>query len=266
MQEHTWKLTPVHYQTNEYEKYALEILQRHFRAVPFEKHPEAMTYRYLEDAIEEILGPRFAKKRVSTGKSLQIKEYLTDRIKGKYGRWVNIYNFKMKSLADIKFGTNCSMIFKTPEGNLYSLEKNGLHKNLFFTSHSIERFEERADRQVCVPIEAFIKKKNQTDPTAAEIILACLYNCGSWYARENKDWFFNVRAGVFVMEDYGDLFVVKTFLSNDMVFTKNLQWYAPGLTDEMRKNPQKHFQSLKELLSYNPIKTLQMSNVRIVHE
>lgn len=239
---------------NQFEQRALEKLRKHFRAAPCEKHPDAMIRFIFDEACDEILGPDFAKERVSDRKAQRINRRMREMLQSRYGPWVNVIHFRKKKRGGLmEFDTNFSRAYRTPAGVLYGMRADGFCKDLFFTSHSFERFVERVLQTFYEDAAEDIGKAYNTIATGADVAWSLVHPENIEYAREGQFWYLNLQVGVFVLEDFEDVFVVKTFLEYDML-NRDLEWFMPLLSPEQAESPGDHFNTLRDLMLHQPVK------------
>lgn len=234
--------------SKEEEKKYLEALNKHFKAVTCEKHPDAMLNIIFTDAYEKILGRNFRKQRISKKKEKKLKNEIISRLRHKYGRWINLTNFKIKNPAEIYFQTNFNRVYKVEDmGILYGSPSELICDGIFYTSHCLERFEERANPEFYDPITEEMKKIYKTEPTSADIMIGLIMSSNMEYGRWKDFCYLNVRVGALVLENLTDVFIAKTFLTPDMLHPE-MTWYQPLIA------PDEHFSSFKELMEIDFIK------------
>lgn len=246
---HKWQICRPDCDKEEEQNY-LELLQKHFPDVStFEKHPDAMLNLIFTEVYEKILGPNYSKKRVSKRKEKIIKNKLIERMRNKYGRWINILSFEFKTPAYARYDTNFNRAYRIKNmGILYGSPSQHLCGNIFLTSHSLERFEERLDPQCYAPITNELINLYKTEPTSADVLVALILTSNMEYALKDNFCYLNIRVGVLVLENLGDIFIAKTFLTDEMI-ADNLQWYLP-----LRKNKNIRLSSFVEFLELEKIK------------
>jgi hypothetical protein len=234
----------------EEEQNYLELLQKHFPGVStFEKHPDAMLNIIFTETYEKVLGPNYSKTRIGKRKEKQIKKILLERMRNKYGRWINILCFEFKNPGHARYDTNFNRVYRIKNvGILYGSPSNYLCGNIFLTSHCLERFEERTSPCYYSPITNQLTELYKTEPTSADIIVALILNSNMEYALKDEFCYLNIRIGVLVIENLGDVFIAKTFLTDDMI-ANNLQWYLPLIEDS-----KKDINSFIEFLELETIK------------
>ncbi len=214
----------------ENEQVYLSLLNSHFKTVNYEKHTDAMMNVIFTDARLKVLGKNFQKQRISRRKATKIKEEISNRLKRKYGKWVSLSAFKIKNVDTIAFQTNLDKVFKVPGyGALYGAYYKTACGNIFFTSHSLERFEERTEKNVHKALTSIFTHKNNLEVTSIDILCGLIFTCAFVYGRIDKYIHLALPTGILVLEDLGDVFVAKTFLSSDMI--KEISWYRVDVED-----------------------------------
>ena len=239
----------------EEQKY-LDTLNKHFDAVTCEKHPNAMFTLIFNEAYDKILGKNFRKERISKRKQIKLREEVVTRLRRKYGRWINLTNFKAKNPYDISFLTNFNRVYRIKNiGILYGSPSEMVCEGIFYTSHCLERFEERADPELYKNVTEALTRIYKTKPTSADIMMGLIltsnYEYGKWKSIEYEDnklfYYLNVSVGALALEDLGDLFIAKTFLTPDMLHPE-MKWLQPLFNEE------DEISSFKELLNLDTIK------------
>lgn len=226
----------------EEEKY-LKILNKHFKTMTCEKHPNAMLNIIFTDAYDKILGKNFKKQRISKKKGKKLRNEILRRLRTKYGRWINLTNFKAKDPGSITFQTNFNRVYRVEDqGILYGSPSEMVCDGIFYTSHCLERFEERADSQLYEPVTNEMKGIYGTEPTSADIMIGLVMSSNYEYGRWREFCYLNVRVGALVLEDLGDVFIAKTFLTPDMLHSE-MKWYQPII------DPEEHINSFQELIN-----------------
>lgn len=241
------------------EKKYLDILKKHFDAVTCEKHPDAMLNIIFTDAYNKVLGKDYRKERISKRKQKKLREEIINRLRRKYGRWINLTNFKAKNPYKISFQTNFNRVYRIKNvGILYGSPSEIVCEGIFYTSHCLERFEERAKPELYENVTNTLKHLYKTEPTSADILMGLIltsdYEYGKWkstvYGTEKKFYYLNVSVGALALEDLGDVFIAKTFLTPDMLHPK-MKWLKPLLNED---EDEEKITSFKELINLGTIK------------
>lgn len=219
----------------EQEQVYLALLNEHFKTISLEKYNDAMMNLIFSEACDKVLGKNFTKKRISKRKEKKIKEYVAERIRKKYGKWVNLINFKLKNPFHIQFQTNLDRVFTvTGHGKLFGASYHTACGNIFYTEHSLERFEERVDNNMYNFIMGRIKETAGSYPTTVDVLSMMIMGSPFEYGKIENHYHLNIMSGIVVMEDFGDVFIAKTFLAPNMV--KSVQWYRPDIDIDMMKS------------------------------
>lgn len=236
------------------QKESLEILNKHFSAKPYEKYSQAMLNHYAMEAYHEVLGKNHSKKRVSERKEREIRNCFIAKLQERYGKWVNVKNFRIKGRGSISYNSNFSIVFTTPEGKLYRAASRGVSRDVFFTTHCLERSEERIDPSLIAPYTKWLEKKIRSKPTTFDILSGLIFVERDFeHAIVDKSWYLNLKVGVLVMENHEHIFVAKTILAPHME-VEEAPWFRPQLTPEMQQDPNPFTWSIKAILRHNPIR------------
>jgi len=250
----------------ENEQVYLSLLNNHFKTITYEKHIDAMINIIFTEVKDKVLGKKFDKKRISRKKGIKIRKGVSDKLKHKYGKWVSLSRFKIKDRSTIAFQTNLDKVFRVPGyGTLYGAYYRSACGNIFFTSHALERFEQRTDADTSKALASLFKDQLDTEATSVDLLCGLIFTCAFVYGKIGKFIHLALPTGVLVLEDLGDVFIAKTFLGPDMI--KIIDWYQPVLVDKSLKHiheidsfatlmnagaervePPVFFQNVKELL------------------
>jgi hypothetical protein len=201
-----------------------DVLKKELNAVPLDRHPMA--------TLDELLRQARIREGRTVGRIRQreadrIVEWVNVELKKRYGKYVGINRYKIKDNT-LYFSPNIEGVFRTPGGYIYKTMMESF-KRVFFTSHSITRFEERVQPTL---IE-FLRKKLSLGMTATALdMLSFVFfdavENGVEYAYEigpDKCLYINARIGILVFNRFKDIFVAKTFLTPDMI-DNNLKWFS----------------------------------------
>lgn len=220
----------------------LAVLSKYIKVKPYEKHIRAMMNVYFERASDRVLGKNFSKERISQRKQVKIYQDVLRQLRGTYGKWVNLMGFKVCSDMTIKFHTNISLAFKTDFGPLYGAHSCALARDVYFTAHAFERFEERADPEAYEiarkPVEDYIKAK----PTAADVLMASTDMTPGEFSKDGDDYYLNVGSGILVLSAFPEFYIAKTFLTPDMHCGAK-EWRTPLVEGRMWSN----FMTLRDM-------------------
>jgi hypothetical protein len=120
-------------------------------------------------------------------------------------------------------------VFRTSGGHIYKILNSD---NVFFTSHSITRFEERITSKILETIKYVHKKRLGTIATSLDLLNYIFMDAienGAEYAigiGPDKCVYLNVKIGIIVFNRFNNVFVAKTFLTPEMVPIKELKWLS----------------------------------------
>jgi hypothetical protein len=168
--------------------------------------------------MESVLGKNFRKIRVSEHKKKKIKKLIFQKLKSKYGKYVYLHNFRIKNPQQCNFKTNLDTIFTVPGyGFLYGCYYHKACGNIFLTQHCLERFEERVDKNSLIGLTEVLRQAHEVDhPTDVDLISALIISCNFEYSRYESYLHLNIGVGILVLEDLGEVYIAKTFLSPSM--------------------------------------------------
>jgi hypothetical protein len=204
-------------------------------------------------AYEEVLGTHYVKKRVSERKEHEIRDLFIQKLQSRYGKWINVKMFRIRGQGSMSYNSNFCLVFKTQNGKLYQAASRGICRDIYFTSHCLERFEERIDPNLIAPYTEWLAGKIKSKPTTYDILTGLIFVERDFeYAKLNENWYLNLKVGVLVMENFDHIFVAKTFLSPQMAI-EELPWYSPQLPPAMKIDPNPVTWSIKAILNINPV-------------
>jgi hypothetical protein len=230
----------------------IETLSKFVKIRPKEKYPESVGKHIVFSSIDEVLGKDYAKQRISERKIKKIYDLILTRMKARYGSWVNILDFRIRGPFNrITFSTNFEKIYNTEMGSLFGTANSSpIWRNVLFTTHCLERFEQRTLGRPLTHLKDNFKKVCKAEPTSADLLLYLIFLSDFKYGPvKPEEYYLNVRAGACIMESFDDVTVVKTFVTPNMV--KNVTWFQPDLTQEEETCPSKHFESLRQILHHH---------------
>lgn len=229
----------------------LELLNKHFKTEGFEKHPRAMMDLLFQRGKDAVLGKNFNKKRISQRKQAKLYEHILTKLQNCYGRWVNLSDFKVKD-DRIRFRCNLAYAYKNVLGVIYAPTNVSTAKDILYTSHCFERFEERADERMLSSMYFYLEKSKNTRVNAADVLFIMVNMCNFEYAVKDRFCFLNTQLGVLVLEDYDDLFIAKTFLSPEMA-DLTLQWYKPKIDPKDIATTWLTYKTLREIMTIEKV-------------
>jgi hypothetical protein len=249
----------------------LSLLNGHFKTYPFEKHPKAMLTILFQRGCDRILGKNFAKQRISKAKEKKLYQFINERLKACYGRWVMVDRFNIKNPYFVRFTCNLTVAFKNEWGNLYTSSSHRSLEDVFFTAHCFERVEERLPtdvfQQVSGAVIRCMKFYPLAVPTSADITFLFTEVSNREHARYNGFIYLNIRVGVLVLQDFGNLYVAKTFLSYEMAETLNLRWVSPLFDDpEKAQYPYSFYRTMREVLDLDTAAILEPTSSLVTED
>lgn len=225
----------------------LELLNKHFKTEGFEKHPKAMMTLLFQRAQDTILGKNFNKKRISQRKQKKLYNYILTYLQNCYGKWINISDFKVKNLDRIRFSCNLAYAYKNVLGVIYA--PTGISaRDILYTGHCLDRFEERANRDMLNSMIFYMDQIRHEKVNAADVLFILVDMSNFEYAFKDRFVFLSTHVGVLVLEDYDDLYIAKTFLSPEMA-DLTLQWYKPKLKPEEFYTLWSNYKLLREIIA-----------------
>lgn len=203
------------------------ILKAYFGDVKLvDKYPLATITFFINESLDEVLKNDQSTK-ISKRKIERVRQKVLDRLKGRYGKWINLLCFEQCRNDKIEFVTNFTSTYKTEKGIIYGHSPNSKLRQLFFTSHSLKRFDERIDEKRYHFFYNYFKRKVGVFPTSLDI-LSKLIICANQFGVERDFRYINVFLGALVVEAFRNIFIVKTFLTPDMLNSK-INWFELDL-------------------------------------
>lgn len=200
----------------------LKLLNENFKAVCLDKHINVTMKFLVREATEKVLGKDFKKAKVGVKKQLRIQEIALQQLRARYG---NLINIKIINLKRWHWATNLNYVFKTDKGRLYG---TFLYDDFFITSHCLDRWEERMNKDHYKYFKQFFKKRFYTDPTNLDTLMFTIeltHQVGIKMSEPNFRYL-NINQGCIVLEILGGICIAKTFLSTEMVQEDRfIQWY-----------------------------------------
>jgi len=186
----------------------LKTLNENFRATSLEQYNEAMMSVALKEGLEKY---GHGKERLSLHQYARVQKHMIHRLRLRYGPYINVFRKKDR------FGCNLKDCYKTDMGRLYN--SMGI-RNLFVTTHAIERFEERTvafdDTPFIIKTRMDYQKSSGTNPTAWDLMEDQL-NHAYQYTRTGNNMHVNLGVGVLAVDMLPNMVCIgKTFLTPDM--------------------------------------------------
>ena len=238
----------------EFEKRTLEMLNRHFRATPFEQYNDSVMSFLLTEARKKAMG---AHQNAKVGKKAESRIYdnFLEGLRSRYGRHINVSLFRFKKNGFYEYVCNLGLAYKTDQGMLFGVPMDKkVGSDVFYTAHAFDRFEERANPEYVRIVRKALQQGDRVVPTAADIIMFSLGSYDFQYAKEQGGPYYHLDIGLgsLLLEDFGEFYVAKTFLSPPMIEPK-LKWMIPLRTEEQRMNPLTSFETLREVFDLDSI-------------
>jgi hypothetical protein len=196
---------------------ALQALNKHFKTVSIEKHPNAMIKLLMDKSTEKIF-KNYHSHKISKRMEAKFRDSLIQDLRKFYGEWVNVYDLNIKKG---KFHSNFEAVYKTEFGRLYGNAPGSIQDHVFYTSHCFEQYKDRGNCYKTFPLLLLAYKRiRNTTPTPADILRFTTLNADQ-FCWTDKFIYVNVRNGVLVFEKLsGGILIAKTFLLPDMDFPK----------------------------------------------
>ncbi len=211
-----------------------EILKAYFEFIkPIEKYYNVSLSYIFEETMIEVYGKKNPEK-YSRKKLEKIKEKIQNKLRIRYGKYITLSQLIWhRRSGNFRFVTNFNCTYKTRKGYLYGHYKTGRLRQLFYTSHCLQRFEERINKEQYAKFKKVYKKVNGVYPIANDIIdflICCSYQYG--IAKDYR--YLNIYFGTLVVEVLKDVYIVKTFLLPEMHDERKVDWYKiiPNKYDE----------------------------------
>lgn len=192
----------------EFKKGCLKILNESFRTASLEEYDQAMLGVVLKEGLQKY---GRGKERISLHQYARIQRHMVHRLQLRYGPYINVFRRKDR------FNCNLQDCYKTDMGRLYN--SRGI-KNLFVTTHAIERFEERTeifkDSTFMVRTRLEYQRMFGTQPTAWDLMEDRLHKVYQ-YAKFDDSLYLNLSVGVLAVDRLPNMVCVgKTFLTPEM--------------------------------------------------
>jgi hypothetical protein len=201
-----------------------DILKAHFDSdiKEVERYTAANLSVLISQAYNEVCGKDFF-KRPSKKQTRRIRETILKRIRLRYGKYFDLTDFIYRNRRDsFRFNTNLSYSYRHKKGILYGHAPDTFLRPLFYTTHSLERFEERVDPKLYGSLTWVYKKLWGCDPTPASILDILIKSSFSW-GNDKICQYLNVIFGSLVIERYKNVLVCKTFLTPNML-REDVNW------------------------------------------
>lgn len=201
-----------------------EILKAYFDSniKEVEKYAAANISILISQAFNDVCGNKNF-KRPSKKQTKKIKEIILKRIRFRYGKYFDITEFTYRNRRDsFRFNTNLHYSYRHTKGVLYGHAPDTFLRPLFYTTHALERFEERVDPELYKDITYAYKRVWGSTPTPATILDILIRSSINW-GQDKNCMYMNVIFGSLVIEQYKHVLVCKTYLTPEM-HHENVDW------------------------------------------
>jgi hypothetical protein len=203
----------------EYLEAIKSLLNANFKATEVERYPLATLEFWISEYIDKFHDDR--KKRISLKTQKKVHSAVVKKLRKMYGPWVTV---RIRNPKKWGWDTNLGQVYKTENGRIYGTP---LYDDLFITSHAIERWEERSSLDHWRHFDRAHMQKYHIAPSGLDRILF-LFETAIQIGISNQVplyRYLSVNGGVFVIEIFEGIMVVKTFLKYDMSIPPMI-WYG----------------------------------------
>jgi hypothetical protein len=212
-----------------------------------EKYAAANISVLISQAFTAVCG-KDTHKGPSKKQTKKIKDRILKKIRFRYGKFFDITEFSYKNRRDsFRFNTNLHYSYKHKMGILYGHAPDTFLRPLFYTTHSLERFQERVDPELYKMISLAYRKLWGSEPTPAAILDVLIRSSHSW-GYDKRCQYMNVIFGSLVIEKFRHVLVCKTFLTPDML-KDGVEWKRLEAID-IAGEKQFHMNKLTDLFEH----------------
>lgn len=216
-----------------------EVLKRHFKIKKLDKYSRAVMRLVIEKHFAKEMKGK--KNKVSRRMIFRINKGIINELQQRYDKHVFFSGFDYKKVknrnSDLgNVSDSVDFIYKTKHGRIYF---GGGHsfQRVYFTSHSLNRFEERLETEEQQLLNMYIKKY---DLTVFQFLISCFSNVKSYYVRNDTLFLCcivkNIEAElILVMKKLDDIFLLKTVLTSNMWKERNSILYNKLVKLEQKK-------------------------------
>jgi len=201
-----------------------DILKAHFDSdiKKIEKYLPANLSRLITDTFAEVCGKGYT-KRPSKKQIKKIKNGVVQKIRLRYGKFFDLNDFEYHNRKDsFRLITNLNYSYRHKKGLLYGHPPDTYLRPLFYTTHSLERFQERVDQKHYKPLAEAYKRVWGSDPTPASI-LDILVGSSLIWGHNRESQFLYPLFGSLLIDNYKGVLVCKTFLLKHML-SEDISW------------------------------------------
>lgn len=201
------------------------ILKAYFEDVEqVDKYPTAAITGIVKQSVDKVM-KHDNRERISKKKLQRIRDLILFKLRHRYGKWINLLNFKLKRNSTFEFETNFSTTYRTKKGLLYGHAPESSLRQMFFTAHSLQRFDERVKLTRYDDFRKKFKRQIGAYPTAADILYGLVLSSSQFgNDPEPNHRLINIHFGSLVVETFRNIFIVKTFITPDMV-KRDVEWF-----------------------------------------
>lgn len=165
-----------------------------------------------DGAFKTITG-KSNRQRISMRDRKRIQDEITRQLKIRYGKHISVMDID----KHFNFKTNFEYIYKTERGRLYGHPPDSYLGHLFYTTHALDRFEERIPPKNYKDFTKVWTKLRGTPPSAADI-LSFHVSVTEIYGRYEDSLYLYIPFGALVIDElHPSVHVVKTFLAKEML-------------------------------------------------
>jgi len=211
-----------------------EMLKAYFEFInPVEKYFNISLSYIFEETLVEIYGKKNVEK-FSKKKLEKIKTKIQNKLRTRYGKYITLSQLIWhRRSGNFRFVTNFNSTYKTKKGILYGHYKTGRLRQIFYTSHCLQRFDERINKEQYAKFSKIYKRLNGVYPIANDLIDFLIY-CAYQYGIAKDYRYLNIYFGTLVVQTFRNIYIVKTFLLPEMHDERKVDWYklAPNKFDE----------------------------------
>ena len=131
---------------DEVQKEMRSVLSKELGANLLEKGPNVMLDELIHQSVIEEYGQDLEyNQKVGKRAFLRIVENTNNKLRARYGSYAALSSVKLHG-ERILVSCNLHNIYKTKNGWIYGVPKTN-YRNIFFSTHSIDRFKERTDHE-----------------------------------------------------------------------------------------------------------------------
>lgn len=215
-----------------------------------DKHIEASVTFFFNEAYEKIY-----KKddfgRPSKRQMEKIRQYVIKSLRSRYGKWMTVRDLRWARRGGLSFKSNYCSTYKTSQGLLYGHSVDSSLREVFYTTHSLQRFEERMPEQLLEEIRKGFKLYRKYEPTTVDVFDHEIRNARD-YGVDSDHRYLNIYFGALVIQTFRGVHIVKTFLTPEMLRDKDCRWLRaiPSQYDIENNDGEPYINGLTELFDH----------------